>query len=40
MQEKPYFCDYFEQHRLYRDYRDFILKYEYDKPILYSVGGL
>ena len=38
MQEKPYFCDYFEQHRLYRDYRDFILKDEYDKPVLYTVG--
>lgn len=38
MQEKSYFYDYFEQHRLYRDYRDFVLKDEYDKPILYTVG--
>lgn len=38
MQEKAYFCDYFEQHRLHRDYRDFVLKDEYDKPILYTVG--
>lgn len=38
MQEKPYHYNYFEQHRLYRDYRDFVLKDEYDKPILYTVG--
>lgn len=38
MQEKAYYCDYFEQHRLYRDYRDFILKDEYVKPVMYSVG--
>lgn len=38
MYKKPYYYDYFEQHKLYRDYRDFVLKSEYIKPILYTVG--
>lgn len=38
MYKKPSHYNYFEQHRLYRDYRDFVLKDEYIKPILYKVG--
>ena len=38
MYKKPDHYNYFEQHRLYRDYRDFVLKDEYIKPVLYKVG--
>lgn len=38
MYKKPAHYDYFEQYRLYRDYRDFVLKDEYIRPILYKVG--
>lgn len=38
MYKKPEHYNYFERHKLYRDYRDFVLKDEYVKPVMYTVG--